>query len=48
MENLKTVMTSDLVRELERRESVKVENAEPYNDKTITVNGPAKILIITD
>lgn len=40
--------TKDLVEELKRREGVKVDYAEPYQDKKISVNGPAVILIVID
>lgn len=40
--------TCDLVEELKRREGVKTEYAEPYHDKTVTVNGPAVILTVID
>ena len=40
--------TKELVEELKIRESVKMEYAEPHQDKTITVNGPAIILVVTD
>ena len=45
---LKESKTCELVKELEQREGVKVESVEPYQDKTISVNGPARILIVID
>ncbi len=42
------IETSELVKELSGREGVKTEIAEPYQDKAISVNGPAVILIVTD
>ena len=45
---LDNVKTCDLVRELEKREGVKTEIAEPYKEKSITVNGPAIVLIVID
>lgn len=40
--------TKELVEELKRREGVKVDYAEPYQDKKISVNGPAVILVVID
>ncbi len=48
MQNLKSVKTCDLVSELKTREGVEVTIAEPYQDKTVTVNGPAIILTVID
>jgi len=45
---LKDIDTCDLVEELKHREGVKTEYAEPYQDKTVTVNGPAVILTVID
>lgn len=44
----KEIPTHDLVEELKTREGVQMEYAEPYQDKTITVNGPAIVLVVTD
>lgn len=46
--DLKDVKTCDLVEELKRREGVETEFAEPHEDKKISVNGPAVILIVSD
>lgn len=46
--NLKDVKTCELVKELARREGVTKTIAEPYEDKTITVNGPAVVLVVVD
>ena len=46
--NLTDVKTCDLVRELQRREGVQVKIAEPYEDVTLQVNGPAIVLVVTD
>lgn len=46
--SLDAVKTCELVEELKKREGVKMEYAEPYEDKTISVNGPACILVVTD
>ena len=43
-----TVSTKELVEELKKREGVIIEYAEPYQDKKISVNGPAVILVIID
>lgn len=45
---LKKYSTYELVMELEKREGVQIEYAEPYQDKEISINGPAKILIVLD
>lgn len=45
---LEKISTKELVEELKEREGVKTEYAEPYQDKKLSVNGPAVILIIID
>ncbi len=40
--------TCELVGELEKREAVETHIAEPYEDLTVTVNGPAIVLVVTD
>lgn len=40
--------TCELVERLAKKDGVKEEYAEPYQDKKITVNGPARIFIVTD
>lgn len=45
VENIKT---RDLVEELKKRDRVQIEYAEPHRDKTITVDGPACILVVVD
>ena len=45
---LQKVSTKELVEELERREGVETTIAEPYQDKTVSVNGPAIVLVVTD
>ena len=45
---LQKVSTKDLVEELERREGVDTTIAEPYQEKTVSVNGPAIVLVVTD
>ena len=45
---LTEVPTCALVKELGKREGVKETVAEPFADVTITVNGPAVVLVVTD
>lgn len=45
---LTSVKTCELVEELKRREGVKAYIAEPYQAKTVTINGPAIVLVVTD
>lgn len=40
--------TAELVEELKQRQGVDAQIAEPYEDITISVNGPAIVLIVTD
>lgn len=40
--------TWELTRELAEREGVETHTAEPYQDVSITVNGPAVVLVVTD
>jgi len=37
-----------LVEELEKRAGVKMVQVQPYEDKTISINGPAVIIVVTD
>ena len=46
--DLSEVKTCELVRELEKREGVEVTVAEPYVDVTVSVNGPAIVLVVID
>lgn len=46
--DLANVKTVDLVRELEKRESVVMIPVEPYKTEEVSVNGPAVILIVDD
>ena len=46
--DLKSVKTCDLVLELQLREGVDTTIAEPHEDVTIPVSGPAIVLVITD
>ena len=40
--------TCDLVDELQKREGVETHIAEPYQDMTVSVNGPAVVLVVID
>lgn len=40
--------TKELVDMLKQRDGVEVEYAEPHQDKEISINGPAIILIVKD
>lgn len=42
------ISTRDLVEELKLREAVETHLAEPYKTETISVDGPAIVLAITD
>ena len=46
--DLSKVKTCDLVRELGKRGGVEVTVAEPYEDVTVSVNGPALVLVVKD
>lgn len=46
--NLKEVKTCDLVLELQLREGVECIAVDPHEDGTVSVNGPAIILVVTD
>lgn len=45
---LKNIPTKELLEELIQREGVEETIAEPYQDVTITVSGPARVLVIKD
>lgn len=45
---LKKCSTSEIVEVLATREGVREIIAEPYKDVEVKVNGPARILIVTD
>jgi hypothetical protein len=40
--------TCELVDELMKRKGVKTKTVEPHVDHTVSVNGPAIILVVTD
>lgn len=45
---LKDVSTKELVEELKNREGVSAKIAEPYQDLSVKVNGPAIVMVIID
>ena len=47
-EQLSEFKTCDLVDELRQREGVETHIAEPYQDVTVSVNGPAVVLVVID
>lgn len=47
-EQISQIKTCDLVTELKRREGVETHIAEPYQDVTVSVNGPAVVLVVID
>lgn len=44
----KNIPTKELVEELTKREGVEETVAEPHREVVIKVNGPARVLVITD
>lgn len=46
--DLTNIKTCDLVKELRKREGVETKIAEPYEDMTVKVNGPAIVLVVID
>ena len=46
--DISNLPTRDLVEELQRRNGVKTEIAEPYQDVEVKVNGPAIVLGVID
>lgn len=48
MHELSKCTTKELVEELSKRTGVEKITAEPYQDKVISVNGPAIVLKISD
>lgn len=45
---IEKISTKELIEELKKRQGVTTEYAEPYQDKTVSVNGPAIILTVCD
>lgn len=45
---LKECKTYELVKELKKREGVTAHWAEPYEDKELSIKGPALVLIVID
>jgi len=48
MTALESIPTHILVEELEKRDGVKKEIAEPYQQLAMDVDGPAIVLVVTD
>lgn len=48
MSELSSTKTHELVEELKKRDGVEVHLAEPYEKKSIEVEGPAIVLVIID
>lgn len=48
MNNLECISTNQLIDELCARPGIKAEIAEPCQDMTVSVNGPAIVIVITD
>ncbi len=48
LKDIRDFKTNEIVMELQSREGVEVVRVEPHTDKTVTVNGPAIVLIVTD
>lgn len=48
MKDLTSVKTCDLVDELKIRDGIETRTAEPYEDITVSVSGPAVVLVVTD
>ena len=46
--NIAEIATCELVEELKTREGVKTKTAVPYEDLTVTVNGPAIVFVVID
>ena len=47
-EQLSEFKTCELVGELRKREGVETHTVEPYQDVTVSVNGPAVVLVVID
>lgn len=48
MVDISNLPTCALVEELQRRDGVKTEIADPYQDVDIKVNGPSIVLVVID
>lgn len=46
--DLSKIPTCDLVEELKKREGIETTIAEPYEDVTVSVNGPAIVFVVID
>ncbi|MCI9273753.1 MAG: BC1881 family protein [Clostridiales bacterium] len=47
-DSLNNIPTKSLVEELQKREGVEATIAKPYQDKTVSVNGPSIVLVVLD
>ncbi|GFI61631.1 hypothetical protein IMSAG049_00791 [Clostridiales bacterium] len=47
-QNLKDISAKDLVNEFTSKEGVETITAEPYEELSIPVNGPAAVLVVID
>jgi hypothetical protein len=45
---LRNIPTNELLEELSNREGVTATTVAPYQDKTVTVSGPAVVVVIID
>lgn len=48
MKDIKDFKTYELVEELRKREGVEAHYAEPHEDLSVDVNGPAIVLVVID
>lgn len=46
--DLSKITTYELMEELKKRDGVEAQTAEPYKDLTVSVNGPAVVLVVID
>ena len=46
--SLKDYATCELVEELKQREGIETKIAAPYEDLSVTVNGPAIVFVVID
>ena len=46
--DLSKIPTCDLVEELKKRDGIETTIAEPYEDVTVSVNGPAIVFVVID
>lgn len=48
MKGLEDVATVELVEELAKRKGVSKKIVDPYQDITVSINGPATVLVVID